>query len=160
AGFTETYRRYAKSLIAVGGGAGSDVAHSGQSAALNRGLGQLATTILTLKAGLGPIWGKTAVLVMTEFGRTARVNGNRGTDHGTGGAMLMAGGALQGGQTFGGWPGLDESDLYAGRDLMPTRDIRAYAGHIMRAMFGVSSGDLERVIFPGLDLGEDPGLLL
>ncbi len=134
--------------------------HNAQSGPLGRALGTLSDTILTLKAGLGDVWGKTAVVCMTEFGRTARENGTRGTDHGTGGAMVFAGGAIRGGRVVADWPGLADGDLYAGRDLMPTRDVRAHAGWIMRGMFGVDSGVVERAIFPGLDLGADPGLLL
>jgi uncharacterized protein (DUF1501 family) len=97
---------------------------------------------------------------MTEFGRTVRENGSRGTDHGTGGAMLMAGGAIRGGRVFGDWPGLGERDLYEGRDLMPTADVRAYAGWAMRGLFGLPAATLEGAVFPGLDLPGDPGLLL
>ncbi len=134
--------------------------HVRQGQTLPNRLRGLARTILMLKAGLGPVWSKTSVLVMTEFGRTARINGTGGTDHGTAGAMLMAGGAIRGGRVLGDWPGLRVADLYQGRDLLPTRDIRAYAGWTMRGMFGTSSSDIERVLFPGLELGADPRLLL
>ncbi len=120
----------------------------------------LSDTILTLKAGLGAAWEKTAVLCLTEFGRTARENGNAGTDHGTGSAMLYAGGALRGGQVIGDWPGLGEGDLYAGRDLLPTRDVRAHAAWVMRGLIGVDKTALEQTIFPGLELGTDSGLVL
>jgi uncharacterized protein (DUF1501 family) len=103
---------------------------------------------------------RTTVLAMTEFGRTLRENGSAGTDHGTGGAMLMAGGALRGGRMFGGWPGLAEADMYDGRDLMPLRDIRAYSGWAMRDLFGLVASDMERVVFPGLDMGDNPRLFL
>lgn len=98
-------------------------------------------------------------MAMTEFGRTARENGNRGTDHGTGGLAVMAGGAIRGRQVFGDWPGLGESDLYAGRDLMPTADVRAYAGAALGGLFGVSPGAVEQVIFPGLRLDAPPRIL-
>lgn len=134
--------------------------HAGQSKAIGRALGELQETILRLKAGLGPIWGQTAVVAMTEFGRTARENGTGGTDHGTGGAALMAGGAIKGGRVYGEWPGLEERALYQGRDLMPTRDVRAYAGWIMRGLFGLETSLLESAVFPGLDMGKNPGLTL
>ncbi|MEL6958515.1 MAG: DUF1501 domain-containing protein [Pseudomonadota bacterium] len=134
--------------------------HARQSNTLGRGAGMLTDTILTLKAGLGPIWDKTAVLCLTEFGRTAAENGSMGTDHGTGGAMLYAGGAMRGGQIVGDWPGLAEADLYDRRDLMPTRDVRAHAAWVMAGMTGLDAATLEGVIFPGLELGSDPGLLL
>ncbi|MDD8022084.1 MAG: DUF1501 domain-containing protein [Paracoccaceae bacterium] len=134
--------------------------HRGQAGAIRGPATRLASMILTLQQELGAAWGKTLVLAMTEFGRTARQNGSRGTDHGTGGAMVMAGGALRGGRVYGRWPGLAEADLYAGRDLMPTADIRAYAGWALAGMFGADRALLERAIFPGLDLGDDPKFLL
>ncbi len=134
--------------------------HARQSNSLGRGARALNDTILTLRAGLGPVWDKTAVLCMTEFGRTARENGSGGTDHGTGGAMLFAGGALRGGQVIGEWPGLRGGDLYDGRDLRPTRDVRAYAAWVMRGLIGLEQSVLEQAIFPGLDMGPNPGLVL
>ncbi|MEM1374956.1 MAG: DUF1501 domain-containing protein [Pseudomonadota bacterium] len=134
--------------------------HAAQGRQITRKLDELAQTLLLMKAGLGAAWGQTAVLVMTEFGRTARVNGTKGTDHGTGGVMLAAGGAVRGGQAYGRWPGLGDAELYNRRDLMPVRDIRAYAGSAMRTLFGTSLAEIERTIFPGLDMGEDPRLLL
>ena len=134
--------------------------HGRQAANLGKALGRLSDTLLTLQTELGPIWGQTAVLCMTEFGRTARENGTGGTDHGTGGAMILAGGAVRGGRVVADWPGLGESDLYAGRDLLPTRDVRAHAGWVMRGLFGLDAGAIENAVFPGLDLGADPGLLL
>ncbi|MDT1062917.1 DUF1501 domain-containing protein [Paracoccus sp. CPCC 101403] len=133
--------------------------HANQGPVIGRALDKLAASILALRDGLGQNWGSTTVLAMTEFGRTVRENGSNGTDHGTGGAMLMAGGAIQGGKAFGDWPGLRDGDLYADRDLMPTRDIRAYAAWAMRGLFGTERETLERAIFPGLDLGQDPRML-
>lgn len=133
--------------------------HARQPQVIERALQRLAAAILTLREELGPVWGRTTVLAMTEFGRTARENGSGGTDHGTGGAMLMAGGAIRGGRAIGGWPGLGESDLYAGRDLMPLRDIRAYAAWVMRDLYDIPRDLLERSVFPGLDMGTDPGIL-
>ncbi|MDG1118988.1 MAG: DUF1501 domain-containing protein [Flavimaricola sp.] len=132
--------------------------HFRQKQTINRALERLAETILTLKDGLGPVWQQTAVLCLTEFGRTARENGTGGTDHGTGGAMLYAGGALRGGQVAGDWPGLH--DLYADRDLMPTRDIRAHAGWVMRGLFGLDASVIEQAVFPGLELGAASRILL
>jgi len=135
--------------------------HSRQAAGLKAGFGRLSETILTLRDGVGDaIWGKTAVLAMTEFGRTVRENGTGGTDHGTGGAMLLSGGAIRGGRIYGQWPGLTEADLFDRRDLMPTADVRAQAAWIMRGLIGIDRSQLEQVVFPGLDMGADPGLLL
>ena len=135
--------------------------HDRQEAALTRALAKLSEVILTLRDGLGgPVWQQTAVIAMTEFGRTVRLNGTGGTDHGTGGAMILAGGAIRGGQVVADWPGLSEADLYARRDLMPTRDLRAHAGWIIQGLFGLDRGVVERTVFPGVDLGADPRLLL
>ncbi|MEL6517573.1 MAG: DUF1501 domain-containing protein [Pseudomonadota bacterium] len=134
--------------------------HRDQDGPLTRRLERLADVILALKQGLGANWSKTTVLAMTEFGRTVRINGSGGTDHGTGGAMLLAGGAVRGGRVYGRWPGLDEPNLYDRRDLMPTGDVRAVAAWAMRGAFGMERSVLERTVFPGLDMGEDPGLLL
>lgn len=134
--------------------------HRGQDTALPRALTHLSDTLLTLKDNLGDVWSKTTVVAMTEFGRTARLNGTSGTDHGTGGAMVLAGGAIRGGQVVSDWPGLAESDLYGRRDLMPTRDVRAHAAWAMRGLFGMDRGTLEGSIFPGLDMGSDPRLIL
>ena len=134
--------------------------HRGQARAILPALGRLQSAILTLRDGMGPDWSRTTVLAMTEFGRTMRENGSAGTDHGTGGAMLLAGGALRGGRMFGDWPGLAESDLYAGRDLMPLRDIRAYSGWAMRDLFGLAASDVARVVFPGLEMDDNPRLFL
>ena len=133
--------------------------HRTQKNALNRAGKQLVEALTTLKTGLGRNWDRTAVIAITEFGRTARENGTQGTDHGTGGTMVLAGGAVRGGRVFGQWPGLGEGDLYQNRDLMPTDDLRRWAAWPLAAMFGLSAGDLERTVFPGLDLGRDPGML-
>jgi len=134
--------------------------HQNQERSMQRLLGRLADTILTLKQGLGETWSQTTVLAMTEFGRTVHVNGSAGTDHGTGSAMLMAGGAVRGGHVYGRWPGLSEADLYDRRDLMPTNDVRAYAGSVMQAMFELDRDVIERVVFPGVSITEAPNVIL
>ncbi len=134
--------------------------HRTQDRSLPRALGELQTALLTLKSRLGANWQNTAVLAMTEFGRTVAENGSGGTDHGTGGVMITAGGAVRGGRVLGQWPGLSEADMFERRDLMPTGDLRRYAGHVMRGLFGVSATDIGTTVFPGLDMGDDPGVLL
>lgn len=135
--------------------------HKGQGKGFGRALARLERSILRLKSGLGPeVWGKTTVLAMTEFGRTVAENGTSGTDHGTAGAMLVAGGAIRGGKIYGQWPGLEEADLFERRDLMPTSDVRAWAAHAMRGLYGFDRGLLQDKVFPGLEMGEDPGLIL
>jgi len=133
--------------------------HANQANALPRALNELRVAIETLKSGLGRDWDQTLVLGLTEFGRTVRENGSRGTDHGTGGAAIFAGGALNGKQVFGDWPGLSPRDLYRDRDLMPTADVRDYAAWALRGLFGLSTSKIERDVFPGLSLESDPGLL-
>jgi len=134
--------------------------HVNQLAGLGRALPRLAEVILTLKQGLGDNWAQTTVIAMTEFGRTARQNGTGGTDHGTGGMVLLAGGAVAGGKVYGDWPGLAEADLYDRRDLMPTGDVRAIAAWAMADMFGIERSTLEGAVFPSLDMGDNPGIIL
>ncbi len=134
--------------------------HRNQTATLRPALSELQTAILTLHNTLGGNWQKTAVLAVTEFGRTVAENGTGGTDHGTGGVMVMAGGAINGGRVIGRWPGLSEDALFERRDLMPTEDLRHYAGWALRDLFGVSGSDVQSHVFPGLDLGQNPGVIL
>ena len=134
--------------------------HHGQGKIMTEQLTALSDALVAMKTGLGKAWGSTLVLAMTEFGRTARENGTAGTDHGTGGMAILAGGALKGKRVLGKWPGLADGDLLAERDLMPTGDVRAYPAWALRAMFGVDAAGLQSSVFPGLDLGPDPGLLL
>lgn len=134
--------------------------HRRQKAAIVTSFRRLQHLILQLQAGVGAaVWGKTVLLAVTEFGRTVAENGSGGTDHGTGGLMLVAGGAVRGGRVMGAWPGLDESALYDRRDLMPTSDVRAWAAWAMRGMYGFDRGLLEGAVFPRLQMGDDPGLL-
>jgi uncharacterized protein (DUF1501 family) len=131
--------------------------HADQARALARPLARLERLVLQLRAELGPLWDRTGLLALTEFGRTAALNGSGGTDHGTGGVALFAGGALRGGRVLGRWPGLERP--LDGRDLEPTGDVRAVAGWALRGLFGLDRGLIEAALFPGLDLGADPGLL-
>ncbi|MEM1077097.1 MAG: DUF1501 domain-containing protein [Pseudomonadota bacterium] len=127
--------------------------HARQDRTLPRALAELVTAITTLRETLGPDWSKTVVMAVTEFGRTARINGSGGTDHGTGGAALFAGGALAGGRVLTDWPGLRESALFQDRDLMPTRDLRAMAAWVLRDHLALPRSALEGAVFPGLEMG-------
>lgn len=148
-----------KSRIASLSLGGWDTHHS-QTKTMTEQITALSDMVLAMKGGLAAHWGTTLVIALTEFGRTARENGTFGTDHGTGGLMIAAGGALKGKRVLADWPGLSESNLLGNRDLMPTRDVRAFAGWALRGLYGVDAAAIETVVFPGLDLGEDPGLLL
>jgi uncharacterized protein (DUF1501 family) len=86
--------------------------------------------------------------VVTEFGRTVRVNGTRGTDHGTATAAILLGGAVNGGRVLADWPGLGKSDLYEGRDLMPTTDTRSMFKGILADHLEIPDSLLERSVFP------------
>jgi uncharacterized protein (DUF1501 family) len=135
--------------------------HRTQITSIKGALQRLERLILRLREQMGPqVWANTVLLTMTEFGRTVRENGSRGTDHGTGGLMLTAGGAARGGKVLGRWPGLDEADLYDRRDLMPTSDVRDWAAWSMRGLYGIDQNLLETIVFPGLIMGDDPGLIL
>jgi uncharacterized protein (DUF1501 family) len=101
-----------------------------------------------LKDALGPVWRKTVVLVATEFGRTAAVNGTRGTDHGTGAAAFLLGGAVKGGRVISDWPGLSRANLLENRDLRPTRDLRSAMKGVLRDHLGVPPSALEKSVFP------------
>jgi uncharacterized protein (DUF1501 family) len=100
---------------------------------------------------MGEAWNETVVTLITEFGRTARINGNAGTDHGTATVVLLAGGALKGGRVIADWPGVKEADLYEKRDLKPTTDLRAVLKGLLRDHLRVDERALTADIFPGSD---------
>ncbi|MFQ5610123.1 MAG: DUF1501 domain-containing protein, partial [Woeseiaceae bacterium] len=102
-----------------------------------------------LQKRLGDAWGDTIVAIVTEFGRTVRVNGTRGTDHGTGTAAVLTGGAVNGGRVIADWPGLGNGDLYQGRDLRPTTDIRGVFKGLLADHLGVPVSLIEGSVFPG-----------
>jgi uncharacterized protein (DUF1501 family) len=97
---------------------------------------------------MGPAWRETVVAVMTEFGRTARINGTEGTDHGTATIALLAGGAVKGGRVIADWPGLKDGDLYQQRDLKPTADLRAVIKGVLRDHVRVGEAALASKVFP------------
>jgi len=125
--------------------------HAGQAGQFRKPAEDRSQAITTLKSVLGPqAWDKTVVLAVTEFGRTVRQNGSGGTDHGTGGLAVLAGGAIPGRRVFGKWPGLGEGALLDDRDLMPTGDVREVAAAMLYRQFGISAADLTGQVFPGL----------
>lgn len=123
--------------------------HAGQRGRLGAQLNGMDQMIAALKTGLGPLWGKTMVLVATEFGRTVKVNGTQGTDHGTGSVAWLLGGAVQGGRVVADWPGLSDAALYEGRDLKPTAGLDAVIGSAAAAHFGVDPARAMPALFPG-----------
>jgi uncharacterized protein (DUF1501 family) len=123
--------------------------HVAQMARLEAPLRELDAGLAALKAALaGPAWQRTVVLVVTEFGRTARVNGDNGTDHGTATVAFVLGGAVAGGRVRADWPGLGAGNLFENRDLVPTIDVRAVAKGLLAGHLGLSGDALARV-FPG-----------
>ncbi|MGA8585830.1 MAG: DUF1501 domain-containing protein [Roseiarcus sp.] len=101
-----------------------------------------------LEMNLGEAWKDSVVVAITEFGRTARVNGTHGTDHGTATVALLAGGALAGGRVIADWPSLKPGSLYEGRDLYPTADLRGVLKGLLADQFEISQKTLDEAIFP------------
>jgi uncharacterized protein (DUF1501 family) len=111
--------------------------------------GALDGAFQAIETGAGQAWADTVVAVVTEFGRTARINGTQGTDHGTGTVALLIGGALKGGRIVADWPGLKASDLYENRDLRPTTDLRAVLKGLLKDHLRVDDRALAQTVFPG-----------
>jgi uncharacterized protein (DUF1501 family) len=111
-------------------------------------LSGLDGALAEFQSGLGERWRDTAVVVATEFGRTARINGTEGTDHGTGTIALLAGGAIKGGRVISDWPSLKPASLYEGRDLAPTTDLRAVIKGILQDHLGIDERALAQTVFP------------
>jgi len=122
--------------------------HAGQKGRLAAQLRGLDALVAALKAGLGPLWADTTVLVATEFGRTVRVNGTGGTDHGTGAATMLLGGAVRGGRMLADWPGLADGALYENRDLRPTTDLDALIAGAVAGHFGLDPARTMPALFP------------
>ena len=125
--------------------------HAGEGGAQGQLAGRLKgldESLAALQSGLGATWPRTIVLVCTEFGRTVEINGTRGTDHGTGAAAFLVGGALRGGRVLADWPGLAARQRYEGRDLRPTTDLRAVAKGVLHEHLGLGERALAEV-FPG-----------
>lgn len=124
--------------------------HAVQIARIVPPLRALDAGLMQLKEALGPHWSQTAVLVVTEFGRTARVNGNLGTDHGTGTVAFLLGGAVAGGRVAGDFPGLTADALFENRDLRPTTDLRSIAKALLRDHLRLEPQAVAQA-FPGSD---------
>jgi uncharacterized protein (DUF1501 family) len=128
--------------------------HSAQEVRLARQLKSLDTLIASLRDNLGIVWQKTTILVATEFGRTASANGTGGTDHGTGSVAMIFGGDVNGGRVIADWPGLNQSNLYEGRDLKPTLNLDTLIASITSAIYGLAPDQISKVIFPNTNIGK------
>ena len=155
----------AKFLTQPGGPSIAVVSLDGYDTHANQGAvnGQLANHLKNLDdvvdglhEGLGDSWNETVVVAVTEFGRTARINGTGGTDHGTASTMILAGGALRPGGIVGDWPTLAEAKLFENRDLAPTLDVRQVFKGILRDHMGLDARALDTTVFP--DSAEASGL--
>jgi len=111
-------------------------------------LAALDGALAAIEREMGPAWREAVVTVVTEFGRTARINGTEGTDHGTATVALLAGGALKGGRVIADWPGLKDANLYEGRDLKPTTDLRAVLKGVLKDHLRVPDAALATKVFP------------
>lgn len=122
--------------------------HGAELGILDRKLAELDAGLKAFNEGAQPIWGQTVIAIVTEFGRTAAINGTGGTDHGTGGTAFLAGGAVAGGRVVGDWPGVAAAQLNEGRDLRATTDMRSLFKGILRDHLGVATETLARTVFP------------
>lgn len=118
------------------------------SGTLGGSLEGLDLMLSALRDALGPVWSDTVVVVLTEFGRTVRMNGSMGTDHGMATVAMLAGGAVNGGRIIADWPGLTDAALYEGRDLRPTTDIRQVIKGTLRDHLGLTPQELATRVFP------------
>jgi uncharacterized protein (DUF1501 family) len=134
--------------------------HAGEAAIVTRKIAELDAGLEAFHQSIGAMWGRTIVVVATEFGRTAHVNGTGGTDHGTGGSMFLAGGALHGGRVAGKWPGIGSGELYQGRDVHATTDFRSVFKGVLATHLGVAESLLESRVFPGSQVAEPMGNLV
>ncbi|MEM1264297.1 MAG: DUF1501 domain-containing protein [Pseudomonadota bacterium] len=120
----------------------------GATGALARGFQALDNGLAAFHRSMATRWDDTAVVVITEFGRTVNVNGTRGTDHGTASAALLVGGSVRGGRVIADWPGLAPSALYQGRDLAPTTDLRSLTKAVLIEHLNLDAAFVEATVFP------------
>ncbi|QZD95838.1 DUF1501 domain-containing protein [Qipengyuania gelatinilytica] len=123
--------------------------HANQLGMLQRRFTQFDGLMAAFRAGIGPVWEDTLVLVVTEFGRTVAINGTNGTDHGTGSAALLLGGLVKGGRVLADWPGLASGQLYEGRDLKPTMSLEALNSGALASHFELDAEKVMRALYPG-----------
>lgn len=123
--------------------------HANEAEIVTRKIAELDAGLKAFHQSIGSMWKRSIVIVATEFGRTAHINGTGGTDHGTGGSMFLAGGALRGGRVAGHWPGIGSSELYQNRDVHATTDFRSVFKDVLATHLGVPESLLESRVFPG-----------
>lgn len=143
------------------GGWDSHANQATPNGATSANLRRLDAMLAALREGLLPegTWGRTAVLVATEFGREVQVNGTLGTDHGSGGAAFVLGGAVRGGRVIADWPGLARKDRFEGRDLRVTTDLRAVMRTLLAAQLQLPRAALDASVLPGSAGLREPDLL-
>jgi len=124
--------------------------HAGQRARLAGQLKGLDAMLGALQQGLGPLWPDTLVVVATEFGRTVKVNGTQGTDHGTGSLAMLLGGAVNGGRVVSDWPGLADAQLHEGRDLKPTTGLDSLLNSAVASHFDLLPRQTAAKLFPDM----------
>ena len=124
--------------------------HDKQASRLDKLFSDLDAGVSELRDSLADANDETVIVIASEFGRSVAQNGTRGTDHGTGGAVIVAGGPIAGGARLGSWPGLTPEALFSGRDLYPQNDIRDVFAVILNAHFGLSHEAITRTVFPGI----------
>ncbi|HEX7369906.1 MAG TPA: DUF1501 domain-containing protein [Rhodanobacteraceae bacterium] len=123
--------------------------HANEAAIVTNKIAELDAGLKAFHQSIGQVWNRTVVIVATEFGRTAHINGTGGTDHGTGGSMFLAGGALRGGRVAGDWPGIGTGELYQNRDVHATTDFRSVFKGVSAEHLRVPESLLESRVFPG-----------
>jgi uncharacterized protein (DUF1501 family) len=167
--FAEAAGAAAKFLASADGPRVGALAFDGWDTHINEGiakgrladlLGALDGALAAIENNMGEAWRETAVVLMTEFGRTAHINGNDGTDHGTATVALLVGGAVKGGRVLADWPGLKEGDLQERRDLRPTTDLRAVLKGVLRDHLRVDPRRLAAEVFPGSEAAKPMAGLL
>lgn len=133
--------------------------HANQVGQLNRRFGELDSMLGAFRQGIGPLWSETAVLVLTEFGRTVAINGTNGTDHGTGGAAMLLGGEVRGKRVVADWPGLAAGGLLEGRDLKPTGSTEAFIAGALAEHYALEPARVMEALFPGRQQRPMTGLI-
>lgn len=158
-----TARKAAEFIAKPGGPQVAVLEMNGWDTHANQALpqGALANNLRTLDASLAAMrqvltapeaagtWSRTVIAVVTEFGREVAINGTLGTDHGTGGAAFLLGGAVRGGRVVADWPGLAKAQRFEGRDLRITTDLRALWRHLLHDHLQVSAAAIDREVLPG-----------